>query len=459
MTEQSLLSVGIDIGTSTTQVVFSRLHLVNAAAPFTVPDVKIQEKELLYAGAIHFTPLKSDTVIDTDGIRSIVAEEYKKAGIEKSQVDTGAVIITGETARKENARDVLQALSDFAGDFVVATAGPDLESVLAGAGAGADAYSKEHHCTVLHFDIGGGTTNMVLYEDGEIKSTGCLNVGGRLIKITDERIVYLSPVLDGLCRLSVGQAVTEQDLSPVISLLVQTLTDMAFGKGENIPQSLRTTPLMALPKKIDYFSFSGGVADLIYTDAPPSPFAYGDLGVLLGQAIRRSALFSHPVIVPKQTIRATVVGAGSHSTQLSGSTITFSGAKFPYRNLPVLALTAQEQDAPKQAIEKKRQWFHQSGQDTVALYLPGIKSPNFPQIQTLASEILQGMAGISPLIVAVGEDMAKALGQAILSTAPNLELVSLDGVNLSQGAYLDIGKPVANGTALPVVIKTLIFDS
>lgn len=459
MTEENLLSVGIDMGTSTTQLVFSRLHLVNDAAPFTVPDVKITEKELLYTSDIHFTPLKSDTFIDTEGIRAIVAAEYQKAGIEKSRVDTGAVIITGETARKENAREVLQALSEFAGDFVVATAGPDLESVLAGAGAGADAYSKEHHCSVLHFDIGGGTTNMALYEDGELKSTGCLNVGGRLIKIKDSTIIYLSPVLEGLCSLKVGQTVTENDLSPVISLLVQALADMAFGKGENIPHSLRTTPLMELPEKIDCFSFSGGVADLIYTDSPPPPFAYGDIGVLLGQAIRRSALFSHPVMIPKQTIRATVVGAGSHSTQLSGSTIAFSGARFPYRNLPVLALTEQEQDLPRQAIAKKRQWFHQSGQDTVALYLPGIKSPDFSKIQALAAEILQGMAGISPLVIAVGEDMAKALGQAVLAAAPDLELVCLDGVRLSQGAYLDIGKPVAGGTALPVVIKTLIFDS
>lgn len=456
---ETLISVGIDLGTSTTQVVFSRLTVQNEAAPFTVPDVKITEKELLYTGGIHFTPLISDTVIDTEGIRKIVAGEYEKAAMEKSRVDTGAVIITGETARKENAREVLQALSDFAGDFVVATAGPDLESVLAGAGAGADAYSREHACTVLHFDIGGGTTNMALYDCGELKSTGCLNVGGRLVKLEDGKIRYLSPVLKGLTDLTLGQNVTEETLAPVTALLVRALTDMAFGNGENIPQSLRTTPLMVLPKTIDCFSFSGGVADLIYTDAPPAPFAYGDIGVLLGQAIRRSRLFSHKTIVPLQTIRATVVGAGSHTTQLSGSTITFSGAKFPYRNLPVLALTEQEQASPAAAIQKKLEWFRQSDQNTVVLYLPGEKSPTFSQTQRIAQGVLQGMEGKNPLLIAVGEDMGKALGQAILAISPKLELVCLDGVKLTQGAYLDIGKPVAEGTALPVVIKTLIFDS
>lgn len=459
MTGESLISVGIDMGTSTTQLIFSRLHLKNAAAPFAVPDVQITEKEILYKSDIHFTPLLSDTVIDVDGIRDIVAQEYRRAGMEKSEVDTGAVIITGETARKKNAREVLEALSGFAGDFVVATAGPDLESVLAGAGAGADAYSREHGCSVLHFDIGGGTTNMAFYDDGELKATGCLNIGGRLVKIQDGRIVYLSPVLGGLCDLSVGQAATEERLRPVISLLVQSLTDMAFSHGETIPHSLRTTPLMPLPDKIDCFSFSGGVADLIYTDAPPEPFAYGDIGVLLGQAIRKSRLFSHRTMVPSQTIRATVVGAGSHSTQLSGSTISFSSAHFPYRNLPVLALTQQEQNDPAAAIRKKLSWFRESDEKTAALFLPGEESPGFARIQAYAEGILLGAKDLDPLIIAVEQDMGKALGQAILARQPKRELVCLDGVKLRQGAYLDIGRPVAQGNALPVVIKTLIFDS
>lgn len=458
MTEEHLLSVGIDLGTSTTQLVFSRLVLKNTAAPFAVPDVQIAEKEILYQSDIHFTPLLSDTVIHTDAVRQIVAAEYQKAGIEKSQVDTGAVIITGETARKENAREVLSALSGFAGDFVVATAGPDLESVLAGAGAGADAYSKAHNCTVLHFDIGGGTTNMALYEKGELKSTGCLNVGGRLVKVNEGKITYVSPVIQHLCRLSVGQAATEAALQPVVALLVQALEDLAFGRGENIPQSLRTTPIMELPQEVDVFSFSGGVADLIYTDTPPAAFTYGDIGVLLGQAIRNSRLLSHRHMVPRQTIRATVVGAGSHSTRLSGSTITFARAEFPYRNLPVLALTAQEQNAPQEAIEKKLEWFRASGQEQVVLFLPGWQSPAFAQLQQLATNIAKSAKGLSPLLIAVEHDMGKALGQAILAADPQRELVCLDGIKLTQGAYLDIGRPVAGGNALPVVVKTLIFD-
>jgi len=193
---ETLLSVGIDIGTSTTQLILSRLTLANRANPFSVPRIAIEDREVLYRSGIHFTPLLSDTVIDAEGVRTIVAEEYRKSGFAPEQVDTGAVIITGETARKENAREVLSALSQFAGDFVVATAGPDLESILAARGAGADEYSREHHTDVLHFDIGGGTSNLALYSHGELAATGCLDVGGRLIKLDREgTVTYVSPVL------------------------------------------------------------------------------------------------------------------------------------------------------------------------------------------------------------------------------------------------------------------------
>ena len=165
MTE-TLKSVGIDIGTSTTQFVVSDLTLENRANPFSVPQVAITNRAVTYRSGIHFTPLRSDTVIDAAGVRDIVAEEYEKAGLRREEVQTGAVIITGETARKENAREVLAALSDFAGDFVVATAGPDLESILAARGAGADQISRERRCRLLHLDIGGGTSNLALLKTG-----------------------------------------------------------------------------------------------------------------------------------------------------------------------------------------------------------------------------------------------------------------------------------------------------
>ncbi len=177
---EELLSVGIDIGTSTTQLVFSKLIIENIASSFSVPKVVIVDKEIIYRSEIYFTPLKSPTEINGSKVREIIEEEYRKAGIEKSKIDTGAIIITGETARKENAKEVLETLSGFAGDFVVATAGPDLESIISGKGAGAHIYSKEKHTGVVNIDIGGGTSNLAVFKHGEVVDTGCLDVGGRL---------------------------------------------------------------------------------------------------------------------------------------------------------------------------------------------------------------------------------------------------------------------------------------
>ena len=169
---ETLHSVGIDVGTSTTQLILSRLTVENRANAYAVPDFTIGDREILYRSPIHFTPLRSATELDAAGIRQIVAEEYRLAGIQPQRVSTGAIIITGETSRKENARAVLDALSDFAGEFVVATAGPDLESVLAAKGAGAVDYSQRTGKTVLHMDIGGGTSNLALIRDGKIAKHG-----------------------------------------------------------------------------------------------------------------------------------------------------------------------------------------------------------------------------------------------------------------------------------------------
>ena len=126
-----LISVGLDLGTTSTQLVVSRLAVQNRASGFAVPELAISGREILYQSPVYFTPLLEEKRMDAAAIRRIVEQEYRAAGIRREDVDTGAVIITGETSRKENAAAVMEAMADLAGDFVVAAAGPDLESVLA----------------------------------------------------------------------------------------------------------------------------------------------------------------------------------------------------------------------------------------------------------------------------------------------------------------------------------------
>ena len=466
---EQLLSVGIDIGTSTTQLILSRLTLENRAAPFTVPRVAISDREVLYRSDIHFTPLLSDTVIDAAGVRDIVAEEYRKSGFSPHQVDTGAVIITGETARKENAREVLSALSEFAGDFVVATAGPDLESILAARGAGADEYSREHHTTVLHFDIGGGTANLAKYAHGELTATGCLDVGGRLIKLDrGGRVTYVSPVFAraGCPAPQVGEAVTPEGLRPVIQTMVEALEQAAgLRPGRDRLDAFLTQGTSWTPEPVPAVSFSGGVADCI--DKPPDNWlAFGDIGVLLGQAIASSPVFRKVNrFQGGETIRATVVGAGSHATDLSGSTIFYRDIPFPLKSIPILKLTAQEETGSAEelsaAIRDKLGWYaDQGGLVQLALALRGEQNPSYARIQELARGIVNGLeplrrAGFVP-IVAVEADQAKVLGQAMAALVSD-PLLCLDGVGMDNGDYIDIGAPVAGGSVLPIVIKTLAF--
>lgn len=446
-----LISVGLDVGTTTTQLVVSALKVENRGNAFSVPEMVIGQREILYESPVEFTPLIRGELVDGEKIARWVEGQYAAAGITKKQVDTGAVIITGETSRKENAREVLASLSGFAGDFVVATAGPDLESVLSAKGAGAVEFSEKTGKTVLHIDIGGGTSNLSYIENGQITATGCLNVGGRLVKFDAAgRITYISPVLKGLCDLSLGEKPTPAQLKKVTDILVQAL-QMAAGlmPATEILCKLTTRENTGLwqPKKAECISFSGGVADCI--ESAHDPFAFGDLGVLLGRAIRESDLCRGQYRLGEQTIRATVIGAGSHSTQLSGSTVFYEGVSLPKKNLPVAALSLP---LTKEAVENA---YQKQDADTVVLALAGYASATYEQVQELAKTIVFG-SGERELLVCLQEDCAKALGNAIRLLQPGRPCLCIDRVKLLPESFLDIGAPV--GPALPVVVKTLILS-
>ena len=450
-----LRSVGLDVGTTSTQLIVSELTVENRAGSFSVPEMAIGDRKILYKSPVHFTPLLRGELVDGEKLRAMVAAEYEAAGISRASVDTGAVIITGETSRRENAATVLRELAGFAGDFVVATAGPDLESVLAAKGSGAVALSEEAGKRVLHMDIGGGTSNLALMEKGKILSTGCLNVGGRLVKFDESRIItYVSPVLRGLCPLRVGDAVTEEVLEQVSGILVRAL-EMAAGLRPREPllDALTTAGTRMEPPEGDVIlSFSGGVADCIGRDHPWR--AYGDLGPILGRTIRESALCRGEYVLGRETIRVTVIGAGCHSAQLSGSTVFHRNVVFPLKNLPVVQVSEQLQGESGLGTFLHSAYTKQ--ETTPVIALPGLPSPDYGSIKALASAIAKAKLP-GPIFLCLEQDMAKALGQALALLLPREQpILCIDRVRLEAGSYLDVGAPV--GPALPVVIKTLILN-
>ena len=474
----AILSVGIDEGTSSTQVVFSKLQMDNAGGYFSVPRVAIVDKEVVYKSEVYMTPLKTDVLIDTDALRDIVAAEFRKAGYRPEDKDSGAVIITGESARKENSDAVLKSLSDFAGDFVVSAAGPDMESLIAGKGSGAWQYSMDHHCRVANLDIGGGTTNVVLFEDGETLARGCLDIGGRLICMNPQGIITkVSPAAAVMAQaagvsVSVGDRCDELKLTAVTRQMAAALNAYLGVGTKDIDAILRQikTPGSSdfpVPEKVQAVFFSGGVADLIYHESADT-WAYGDIGVLLGRAIRESRLFTDfQKMEPGETIRATVVGAGTYTTTISGSTITYSDDIFPLKNIPVIKLDEELQEAcfagETEPVIRRIQWvLGQNDEEHFILAMPGKRNPGYTEMKRAAASIRQIMDRVQPpgepILLVIESDIAKAMGQMIRQQ-PDLkrQVVAIDSIHVEDGEYVDMGKPMMNGMVIPVVVKTLIF--
>ena len=453
----TLLSVGLDVGTTTTQLILSRLTVENRASGFAVPEMDITDRQVLYRSPVHFTPLLGENRVDGDKIAKIVAREYENAGIQPKDVDTGAVIITGETSRKENAAAVLDAISGYAGEFVVTTAGPDLESVLAAKGAGAVEFSRQTDLPVLHMDIGGGTSNLALLDNGKILCTGCLNIGGRLLKFENGKISYVSPVLAGLTDLRVGDCPAENQVESVAKMLAQGL-EMAAGlrPATALLDKLQTTeagsPWMP-PQGRCILSFSGGVADCI--EQIHLPRAFSDIGPQLGMAIKNSLLCKGQYRLGAETIRATVIGAGCHSAQLSGSTVFVRDVALPIKNLPVVVFDRQEQDSVE-LPKLLRQRLKTVDGERVVIAMPGYAQPDYRHLQSLAHRLLEGVQQ-RDVYICLEADMAKALGQCLCLSGGKRGYLCIDRVRLTEGSFLDIGNPV--GPALPVVVKTLVLEN
>lgn len=473
--DNDILSVGIDIGTATTSMIVSRLGFQNTAASYQVPDVNITKKEIIYASPLYRTPLQNRELLDGEGIRKIIEHEYASAGITPEQVDTGAVIITGESSLKENAKIIVDSLSELAGEFVVATAGPDLESILAGRGSGAEEFSRKYGCVVANLDIGGGTTNVSVFDCGNLLGQTCIDAGGQLLQYDEQgTVIYVSPRLNDLgahrsLHWEEGQYISDDRLREAGALLAETIFASIHPEhGELVRISTtRTSRPLELSEPISYISFSGGVSDCYYTNEHDLR-KYNDLGPAIGEALHaRQEQEPYQVIHPSETIRATVVGAGTYMTEVSGSTITYSPDIFPIKNLPVFKPTQEEEDAlyegRSQPLTEGLRWFlQQSGQTQVAIGLRGKMQIAYRELLALADAVAETDRAVlsrdEPLVLVCEHDLAKALGQVLRRKLTNRELICVDRISVRSGDYIDIGSPVMDGLALPVVVKTLIFS-
>ncbi len=474
--EETVISAGIDVGTTTTQVIFSRIKMKNTGGFGSIPKIEIVEKTIFYRSRTYFTPLISEEEIDENKVREIVEKEYLAAGVHPDEVAMGAVIITGETSRKRNANAVVHALAELAGDFVVAAAGPNMESVLAGRGSGAEALSKKQNCVVANLDIGGGTTNICFFENGKILDTACLNIGGRLLKITDNRISYVSKSLEPLLgkegSIIKQGAVIDGEVLKQIEYIVSRLCRLLeqavlLDTREDVFEQMVTSQAITCNRIPDIITFSGGVADCI-KEKHEDRFPFGDIGCLLGKKICTSSLFKEKKSgSASETVHATVIGAGNYSMEVSGSTIEYCNCSFPFKDIPVLSLNVEKEQLYAITADMKRKltvfYSEYAAGSQIAFAFKGIACPSFEEIELIAEGIgkavIEEYSPAQVLILVMESDMAKSLGQALRRRLPRENaILCIDHIVCGQGDYIDIGAPAASGKVIPVVIKTLLFS-
>jgi ethanolamine utilization protein EutA len=482
----AILSVGIDIGTTSTHLTLSRLRLGNASRANEPGRMVIEDRQIIYQSPVYFTPLKNDSSVDAESVLQIVFKEYACAKVIPENIDTGAVIVTGETAAKRNAPEIVKSLSGLAGKFVVASAGPNLEAILAARGSGAAVASLERNVTICNIDIGGGTANLAIFRKGEPEGTACLAVGGRCIMLDDDfRVVEISESGRLIARevlnrdLSKGQVIDLEDANRLARFCAECIIDvMTGGVLSKTGRALLITPPLAFEGSIDEYWFSGGVAELMRSSCDGagspavenlSPTLYGDLGVLLGTALSRLlAERNVPYFVPEHPIRATVIGAGMYSLQLSGSTVSVAPQILPISNLPVIrpfgnASTVVQPESLSQRLgELLVQYDLDWSEQAIALFLPGLQRMGYGDLRKWAhalKEVADRFKAAEPLVVVCTHDIAAALGQLLRAELPGRQVVVLDGIAGISGDFIDIGEPLANNLSTPVVLKDLVFGS
>ncbi|MDR1422370.1 MAG: ethanolamine ammonia-lyase reactivating factor EutA, partial [Coriobacteriales bacterium] len=362
-------------------------------------------------------------------------------------------------------------------DFVVATAGPELESIIAGKGAGADKYSEEHKAVVANIDIGGGTSNIALFDRGNVIAAGCLDIGGRQVKLDrDGAVVYINEKIAHIIasehlHIAVGDKAKPAELQKLARIMIRQLeTSIGVTGRDPYFEQMVTLKDMPLPKHPSHVMFSGGVADIYYRDSisDEDVFRYQDMGIILAHELKNSNFAQKMTILkPEETIRATVVGAGSHTANISGTTVTYDREALPLKNVPVIKIP--NDIAPDDAefateIARRVEWFElEDKAQQLAVAFQGVQSPNFLQVEAIARALIKGLDRLvrsgRHLIILVEHDMAKALGHTLkrLLTSDN-RVVCIDSVEAGEGDYIDIGNPIAGGMVLPVIVKTLIFQ-
>lgn len=472
-----LHSVGIDIGSAGTQVVFSNLHLQRVSDQLSTRYVVVA-REPVYQSPSTLTPYQSETLIDAKAIGDIIERAYAASGLHPDQIDAGAVILTGEALRRENGQAIAEMLAEQGGEFVCATAGHHMESMLAVFGSGAARRSYDDKSTILNVDIGGGTTKLGLVRDGELVATAAVHLGGRLLVVDPVGcITRLDPAGRRLALRAgfdwqVGSLVQPGQLQLLADSMADALVRVLRHQCglRDVTELLLTDPLPAV-SDIDGLMFSGGVGEYVYRRESRD---FGDLGKLFGEALRLrldAGALPWALLPAGECLRATVLGASEYSVQLSGNTTYVSnpGVLLPRKNLQVVPLAfalPERIESAEVARALTRSFLRhdlREGEQDNAISLRWSGTPNYARLAALADGLLAALprslaAGRALYLVADG-DIAQTLGH-LLQEDPRVrgEVLVIDGVTLWGFDFIDLGRIRMPSRTVPVTIKSLVFS-
>ena len=466
-----LLTVGIDIGSSTSHLLFARVVLTRdvhaLSSRFTVVD-----RQVVWRSPIVLTPFRDDGTIDVHELGHFLRHCYSRAGIGPADVDSGAVILTGEAIKKRNARAIDELFAGESGRFVCATAGHRLECILAAHGSGATRVSRERDAAVLHVDIGGGTTKMALIDRGEILGVAAFAVGGRLL--ATDRSGRWTRVEDSAARVAaeLGLGTAPSELadpavrSAIAGRLADVLTDqLTGGPGDDLGAALELTD--PLPRRVEpaFLTFSGGVSEYLFGGEVQD---YGDIARDLAAAVsaRLGPRVGLPVLDPGQRIRATVIGASQFTVQVSGKTIHLAdGVGLPVQNVPVVALGRTLPDtidpvAIAAAFRRGAAMQDRAPDDALALAFRWDGPPTYERLAAMGRAIV-AFAGVGsePLLLVIDGDVGQSLGRLVeRELGLRRPLLAIDGTDLSDLDFVDVGERLDPPGVVPVVIKSLLFS-
>jgi ethanolamine utilization protein EutA len=469
-----VLSVGVDIGSSTSHLVFSRIVLERLDSRYVVTT-----RETFYESDILLTPYSAaaEETIDAEALGAFIERQYRDAKVDPDEIDTGALILTGVAVRRRNARKIGELFARQAGKMVAVSAGDNLETVMAAYGSGAVARSIRDNTTVMNIDVGGGTSKIAICREGRVADLTAIDVGARLVCLDPNgKIVRIEEAGRRFAaelgiELNLGGKLAPEAARALAARMADRLFEAMAGGSPTAAGAglLRLDPL-ADRGPLDAVTFSGGVSEYIYGREAGT---FGDLGALLAQEIRARIASTGLRLEPAaEGIRATVIGASQYTTQVSGSTIYVSPMEaLPLRNVPVigpaLPVEAEAIDSKVVAGAIKgvlRRLDLGSGDTPVAVFVPWRGSATFQRLHAFCEGAVEGLSEVlakgHPLVLVGDGDVGGLLGihlheEMRLANA----VVSVDGLELKEFDYIDIGTMLPTSGAVPVVIKSLIFPT